>query len=439
MSKTKSAPAAPTRKQLSRAARERRQEQYIRIGVAVIAVIVLGLLGFGLVDQAVIQPRQPVARVNGAAISTAEFQKMVRYQRFQLLSQYAQFAQAAELFGSDPQTQQYFQGQQQQIVSQLTDSQSLGQQAINTLVEDRLIRQEAARRGITVSAEEVEAKIRELFEFFPNGTPTPTLTPSPFPTDVPPTVDPTRAAQWTPTPTLTPTATFTPTATPTPGPTDTPRPTATAYTLEGYNQLVTTYTTNLKTQANLAEADFRYFIESELYRDKLIAAFGAEAPLIEDQVHARHILVSSSDTDTEEQKTAARAKIDEVAAKLKAGEDWTALAAQYSEDSSAQTGGDLGWHGHDYFVQEFSDAAFNLSVGATSDPVKTQFGWHIIQVLGREERSLTPAQLEDKRQQAFQTWLDSQKATDPATGQPTNYVIYDAVWQDRVPTEPSFQ
>ena len=439
MSKARPSASAPlTRKQLSRAGRERRLRGYVFIGTVVVAVIVLGLVGYGVLDLVVLQPRQPVARVGQAEISTTDFQKAVRFHRYQLVSQYQQMA---AFVGQDPQMQQLFGSQLQQLTTQLQNPTGLGQQVLNDLIDDQLIRQEAARRGITVSKEEVEARMGDSFNFFPNGTPTPTITPSPLPTYVAPTLNPTTVAQWTPTPTLTPTVTLTPTATSTPGPaptttaTETPGPTATPYTSDGYAAVVATTVKNLRTQADFNEADLRKFLESQIYREKVLQAVTADVAASEDQVHARHILISVSETATDAEKAAAKAKADDVLAKLKAGEDWDALAAQYSGDSSnAQNGGDLGWFGAGQMVAEFETVAFATPVGQISDVVQTSFGYHIIQVLGHEARLLSSDQIDQKRETEFSTWLQKQRDGTEADGKPT-VEIFDR-WQDRVPTTP---
>src|SRR3990172_2521217 len=140
MSKTKAAPAPLTRKQLSRAQREKRMRQYIIYGTVVVAVIVAGLIGYGLFDQLVLLPRRPVARVNDAAIRLGDFQKAVRYQRFLVITQqYQQLLQLREILGTDAQSLQYYDSQLQQLVSYLSDSESLGRQVLNTLIDYQLI------------------------------------------------------------------------------------------------------------------------------------------------------------------------------------------------------------------------------------------------------------------------------------------------------------
>jgi peptidyl-prolyl cis-trans isomerase C len=96
------------------------------------------------------------------------------------------------------------------------------------------------------------------------------------------------------------------------------------------------------------------------------------------EVHARHILVK-----TEEE---AKAILEE----LKKGADFAELAKQKSEDSSKTDGGDLGYFTQDQMVPEFAAAAFKLEQGQLSDPVKTQFGWHIIKVEDKRDRQIPP-------------------------------------------------
>jgi foldase protein PrsA len=93
------------------------------------------------------------------------------------------------------------------------------------------------------------------------------------------------------------------------------------------------------------------------------------------EMKARHILV-------EDEKTAKEVKV-----KLDKGEDFAKLAKQYSKDTgSAQKGGDLGWFGAGKMVPEFEDAADKLKKNEISEPVKSQYGYHIIQLLDKKEK-----------------------------------------------------
>jgi peptidyl-prolyl cis-trans isomerase C len=95
----------------------------------------------------------------------------------------------------------------------------------------------------------------------------------------------------------------------------------------------------------------------------------------EEEVHARHILVPTED----------EAKA--ILAQLKAGADFATLAKEKSKDPGGADGGDLGYFTKEQMVPEFAAVAFKLDKGQISDPVKTQFGWHIIKV---EDKRLKP-------------------------------------------------
>ena len=95
----------------------------------------------------------------------------------------------------------------------------------------------------------------------------------------------------------------------------------------------------------------------------------------EEEVHARHILVENED----------EAKA--ILAQLKGGADFATLAKEKSKDPGAAEGGDLGYFTKEQMVPEFAEVAFKLNKGQLSDPVKTQFGWHIILV---EDKRIKP-------------------------------------------------
>jgi parvulin-like peptidyl-prolyl isomerase len=110
----------------------------------------------------------------------------------------------------------------------------------------------------------------------------------------------------------------------------------------------------------------------------------------------------------------ALALIIEVQQKLGAGEDFAALALQYSDDPGSKTqGGDLGWFPRGSgLVQEFEDAAFKLQPGQLSDPVKTQFGYHLIKVDERDPaRELDAYTIQQKKYEAYNTWLTDLRNT----------------------------
>jgi peptidyl-prolyl cis-trans isomerase C len=106
------------------------------------------------------------------------------------------------------------------------------------------------------------------------------------------------------------------------------------------------------------------------------------------EVHARHILIRAAAGD-DTASAAAKAKIEAIIARLKKGEDFEKVAKEVTEDPSGKAnGGDLGYFTKEQMVPEFSDVAFKLDKGQISEPVKTQFGWHVIKV---EDKRVKPA------------------------------------------------
>jgi peptidyl-prolyl cis-trans isomerase D len=146
--------------------------------------------------------------------------------------------------------------------------------------------------------------------------------------------------------------------------------------------------------------------EVQQYYDEHIAEY--EKP---EQVQARHILFRYPPKATAEDKARVRAHAEEVLAKVKAGEDFAALAKQYSDDSSAAQGGDLGTFTRGKMVPSFERAAFALAPGETSDLVESPFGLHIIKVESKEAARTQP--LDEVRTQIVDK-LKQQKARELA-------------------------
>lgn len=89
-------------------------------------------------------------------------------------------------------------------------------------------------------------------------------------------------------------------------------------------------------------------------------------------VRASHILVDT------------KAEADSIKAKIDNGEGFETMAKKYSKCPSGKDGGDLGYFERGQMVKEFEDAAFNMPVGKVSDPIRTQFGWHLIKVCDKK-------------------------------------------------------
>jgi peptidyl-prolyl cis-trans isomerase SurA len=143
---------------------------------------------------------------------------------------------------------------------------------------------------------------------------------------------------------------------------------------------------------------------------KLIDQRGA-APVIVQQTHARHILIRTNELISESE---ARNRLLGLRERIENGEDFAALARLQSQDGSASKGGDLGWLSPGDTVPEFERAMSQLKINQLSDPIKTEFGWHLIQVLGRRTEDMSKerqrllvrkALREQKADEAYQEWL----------------------------------
>lgn len=442
-------PKTVSKKHMARLERERIQQRYLITGAIVVVGLVLALLLYGVLNEYVFKQMRPVAQVGSANISTADYQKQVKFSRYQLIAQLSQLM-------SDPIYSQFFGSYIQQMQAQLSSPTIIGQQVLDAMIEDELVRQEADRRGISVTEQEVDKRMEEVFGFYPDGTPTPTATQPPVSTA---TLSPEQTALFPPTSTPTPTepptaepsptgeadttepgdesATAGPTATaaadvdeadasdtesaeeeaePTAAPTSTPLPTATPYTREGYEDAVDEYALQLR-DLGFSKEDLRTLLRKELLKEKVFEVLTAGVESEAEQIWVRHILVG-----TEEEAKAAYDL-------LIGGKNFADLAAEISLDpGSMDNGGEYDYFPRGTMVEPFEEAAFNLEIGEISQPVESEHGFHVIQLLGRDVRPLSSDQLEQNKQKVYQDWLaEAKEAADVKT--------YD--WASVVPDTPA--
>jgi hypothetical protein len=246
---------------------------------------------------------------------------------------------------------------------------TIAESVLAEIIDDRLVRREAANRGIVVTADDVETKVRQsVSEYAASLDPQPT-----------PTSSPTAAPDATPT--------STPVGTPTPRPTATPAPTLTDTRYTPLRQ-------ELLTAMGVSEEQYRREVESELYEERLRAALGNEVSATQEQVRARHIVLKSEEE--------ARATLQQ----LRAGADFVEVAKVSSQDAlTKDLGGDLDWLPRKGFDPAFDQAAFALQPGELSEPVQTTAGWEVIQVLERAAaRPVEQSLLEQLRRRKYGEW-----------------------------------
>jgi parvulin-like peptidyl-prolyl isomerase len=286
---------------------------------------------------------------------------------------------------------------------------------LNRMIDDQVYLQSLDEQGITITDDEVE-----LFMLNQFADPTiPLLTPTPTPT-----FTPDRAAmatataqalaatpQATPgTPVASPIAeagAASPVASPMASPmaspaTDealgTPSPEQARAIAESN---FTMFERALFETGHLTREDYlRLVAEPALARTKIDGAITAEVGQSAEQVHAAHILVETQDL------------AQELASQLADGADFAELAAANSiDEGTAPNGGDLGWFTRDEMVAPFAEAAFALEPGETSEPVQSEFGWHIIRSVEHDpERALTDQQIARLGQTRVASWLEERRA-----------------------------
>lgn len=390
----------------------------LAVGVAVIIFVIAFLV------DTLLTPNQAVANVNGETITVGEFESRVRLERALLNSQlnqaitlYRQFGATDEQINEQLTTQPPY----STWLNEMQVPDQLGNRIINQMVEDELVRQEAAKRGISATSEEVDSQIQDYFGYDPNeglveptATLEPSLTPTPF---VSPTPSPVPSNTPTPPPTATPE--LTPTETPTPFPSATPTNTPNATErADTFNTRRSQYFGDLSRIAGLSDSDVRNYFEAQVLREKLGESL-TESSTTGLWVNARHILVETPEL------------AQDVLDALNSGESFSELASQLSTDTqSGARGGELDWTQISGFVPEFAAAVRDAEIGAFIGPVQTEFGYHVIQVRAREERVLEGTELDSERGRELTTYLDELQAAPE-----TNVQIFD-LWTNYVPTNP---
>ncbi|MFZ2489679.1 MAG: peptidylprolyl isomerase [Anaerolineae bacterium] len=385
----------PSRKETAMTRRERERARQLTLVVSAVVGVALLLLAVALLYQAIILPASAVATVNGEKISTRSLGVESRFSQYQQINQLQYFQQLEQQFGG----QGFFTSQIQQITSQLSNNETLANTVMENMIDQTLVEQLAKSNDISVGEAELQARLESFIasqqgfvtapdatataEALAAATPTPSPTPSPTPTS---------------TLAITATAVLTPTATPA------PTPTAHLQTTDEFNTGLENVLANVSEGAKISENQVRAIyiaaLRNEILTEKLQEKLGDQMPLQGEQVHARHILISVAADASDSDREAALNKAISITTRLRNGEDFVTLAQKYSDDTgSATNGGDLGFFGRGQMVAEFEEVAFSQALNQISDPVKSQFGYHIIETL--EKTPGTPN---------FTQWLQDQKA-----------------------------
>jgi len=154
-----------------------------------------------------------------------------------------------------------------------------------------------------------------------------------------------------------------------------------------------------------------FFDQVKVTDDELKAQYEKDIANLAEQRHAAHILIEVNDKVSDAQ---AKARVEEVEQRLAKGEDFAKLAKEFSQDpGSANTGGDLGFAGPGVYDPAFEEALYKLDDGQVSAPVRTEFGYHLIKLLGKQAPEVPSfASLKDKLTRDLKTPLVEQRYVD---------------------------
>lgn len=357
MAKKESTPKTLTRRQVARRVKEERLNRILTWSAIGVVAVVLLIIGYGLITELVIKARRPVARVDGVAITTQQFQRRLYYERLLMRRQLQVYQGYLTQIDPNDETMQSFYQQIQSSVTSLESQLSanmasvVGKQVLDNMLEEELVRKEAQARSLTVSQDDVTLAIEKLVGYD-------------------------RAATETVTDTS---------------------------TIKSFETLYGDLKENFLKPSRLSEQELRTMVETSLLRDKLIALFGTDIPQTSDQVDPIIFAVDSDETGMALQQ------------RIENGEDPTGLIVELNNDESEQTAGyALGWVPVGYLGgqlgPEIEQVVFNTPVGKAAEPVLGSDGqYYVIYINGHEERPVDEATLRQMREDAYNAWLEPQK------------------------------
>lgn len=351
-------PRRPVRKRSSRVEQQRRYRTIV-IGSAIgIAVLIVGVLVYGLVVDRLIKGRAAVARVNGVTITADDLREEIDFlQRLYMMPLSAEYLDF--------------------VVDDI-------------VIREELVRQEAARRGLVVTDEDVQRKIEEEQGYYRDGTPTPV---------------PTLPA------TATPVATSAVTATE--APTPTPIPTSPPVTAEGAQQ---SYDQFLDRQG-ISDQEYREHVKTQLMYEMLMEDFRKDVPATLDQVQLRYLQAPGEE------------KASELAQRLKDGASFDALKEEIQSDEEAPGyGSDLQWFTEETLEQTLGvDAvaqAFSMDSGVFAQ--ESQGMYYVVEVVDHRMRDVEDTLADQLASAALLEWIEAQQELVERFDFDPEYVLVDA-------------
>lgn len=389
-----------SRKEVLIARKNAKQQRQVRLIVGAVVALLVVVMAFGLIYEYLIAPSRPVVEVDDTAISLAEWQERVRLERAQYINL---LESQLEALNNDVGMVQQFGGQYINALYDPEQSELLGQNVLNTMLEDVIIAREAAQRGIVVTDEDIDEQIASTFNYFGGESPTP------FPT-------PTQTVQ--PTPSLTPIPTqvitdvlptTTPFPTPTLGPTNTPFPTATPVSEEAFqtewSEVLASYVA-----LGVTEEQYREFLRTQLLRQRLADAIAEEQELPAEGEHTSFFILTFETEGEANEAAAAIADGDFLTV-------WNEIRSTPFDPESESTASatEILWRTQDDIAtninEEVATAVFELPIGTSSEVLNWSIdeettNYVIVQVSGREVRPLGESVIELAKATALTNYID---------------------------------
>jgi parvulin-like peptidyl-prolyl isomerase len=358
MAKQKSTLKTPTRRQVARRKKEEKLNRILKWSTIGVVAVILLIIGYGIVTELVVKARKPVARMDGVAITTQQFQRRLYYERLLMRRQLTNYQYyLAQIDPTDETMQSYYQYLQSAVTdleSQLSASMAsvVGQQVLDNMLEEELVRKEAQARNLTVGQDDVDLAIEQIVGYDPTATETVTDTTE----------------------------------------------------IKSFEELYQDLNESYLKPSHLSEQDFRTMVETNLLRDQLMAIIGEDIPQTSDQVDPIFFAVDSEETGL---------GIREL---IELGEDPAALVEQLNNDDNDQTAGyELSWIPAGYLSAqlgaEIEQVTFNTPIGQASEPTLGSDGeYYVIYINGHEERPVDEATMQQMLEDQYSSWLETQKA-----------------------------
>lgn len=385
------ASAALTRKQQSRLERERRLERVV-IGAAIgVAVLVVGVLAYGLINEYVLEARSPVATVGDSRIRTDEFQSRVRFLRANMALQLEQWRQQRTeidpTIDSADLVLNYIDQNITQLEATLSEANKMfiGSQALDQLVRFQIVRQEAAARSLSVLPDEVQQMIEQDFGYDRFAEAAPLIETEP--------VTVTSESESPPTP----------------------------VTEEIFRERYDSFLKDVLKPLSISESLYRSWSQAELLEERLRAEFGAEVPPEAEQVTFRLIVLSDPDNAAA------------LAERLDGGGDFQALVDEIVADEEATDYvRDSDWLPLEQIEQSVGPVVaaqlWAMSVGETTGPIQSEDGlsYYLAEILGHEVRALDQQLVDTLSDNRFEEWMVGQQ----------DALVEIGDYTDRVPSDP---